>query len=206
MGRSRVTSIVLVAALVPLQLASQTRREARILLRETFDQNDGGWKEQQTSWINTHVRDGKYRFSANVTLQQHVVRDVRLPRTGDFDIELTAETRRGAEDAPFGLVFGYERPSYFFEYLIWMDGRARLQRNAGLDLVELTEAAPTPDLNTGFATNALKIARRGQSLLYYINGKQQGEIPFPWEIGPRIGFVIWNWIEVHFDDVVVTAY
>jgi len=201
-----VVHVVFVVALVPLQLALQAQPQPRVLLHDTFEKNDGGWKEQQTSWINTHVREGKYGFSANVTLQQHVVRDVGLPRSGDFDIEFTADTRRGAEDAPFGLVFGYERPSYFFEYLIWMDGRVRLQRNAGLDLVELTEATRAPELNTGFATNILKISRRGDRLLYYINGKQQGEIPFTWQIGPRIGFVIWNWIEVYFDELVVTAY
>ena len=61
-------------------------------------------------------------------------------------------------------------------------------------------------LPTGFATNELKLSRRGDRLQAYINGKQQTDVPFTDRIGPSVGFVVWNEIEVLFDNLVVTGY
>ena len=41
-------------------------------------------------------------------------------------------------------------------------------------------------------------------MLYYINGKQQGELALTAAIGPGVGFVIWGEIDAYFDDLVVT--
>jgi len=86
-----------------------------------------------------------------------------------------------------------------------MDGRFRITRNASLDTQLLVPETKTADLHTGFATNALKISRRGERLQFFVNGAWQGEIPLTGPIGPSVGFVVWNEIEVLFDDLVVTA-
>ncbi len=179
--------------------------EPTVLLQETFDDNDAGWKEQRTSWIRTGVEDGVFRITTQVNLQQTVVRNVALPATGDFDVECTVETRRGNPEWPFGLVWGYRNPANFFEYVIWMDGRLRITRNASLDTQALAETESV-DLNTGHATNALKLSRRGDRLQFFINGVSQGDIALTGPVGPSVGFVVWNEIEVLFDDLVVTSY
>ncbi len=186
--------------------AEEIQPEPDVLLHETFDENDGGWKEQRTTWIRSAVQDGAFRITTQVHLQQYVVRNVGVPATGDFDIQCMVETRRGNPEWPFGLVWGYRNPAQFLEYVIWMDGRFRISRNASLETESLVEARATPDLNTGFAMNELKLSRRGDRLLFYINGTQQGEVPFTAAIGPSVGFVIWNEIDVLFDDLVVTRY
>ena len=180
--------------------------EPTVLFRETFDDNDAGWKEQRTSWIRTGVEDGVFRISTQVNLQQTVVRNVALPATGDFDVECTVETRRGNREWPFGLVWGYRNPANFLEYVIWMDGRFRITRSASLDTLSLVPETETADLNTGFATNELKLSRRGDRIQFFINGVSQGEITLTGPVGPSVGFVVWNEIEVLFDDLVVTAY
>ena len=177
-----------------------------ILLHETFDDNDAGWKEQQTSWIRSSVQDGVFRITTQVNLQQTVVRNVELPATGDFDVECTVETRRGNPEWPFGLAWGYRTPANFLEYVIWMDGRLRITRNASLDTESLVPETATADLHTGFATNELKLSRRGERLQFFVNGVPQGEIPLTGPIGPSVGFVVWNEIEIVFDDLVVTRH
>ena len=179
--------------------------EPTILLQETFDDNGAGWKEQQTTWIRSGVEDGVFRITTQVNLQQTVVRNVQLPATADFDVECTVETRRGNHEWPVGLVWGYRNPANFLEFVIWMDGRFRITRNASLDTQLLVPETKTADLHTGFATNALKISRRGERLQFFVNGAWQGEIPLTGPIGPSVGFVVWNEIEVLFDDLVVTA-
>ena len=176
-----------------------------MLLAERFDNNDTGWKQQQTSWIRSGVEDGVFRITTQVNLQQTVVRNVALPAEGDFDIECTVETRRGNPEWPFGLVWGYRNPANFFEYVIWMDGRLRMTRNASLDTESLVAETVSADLHTGFATNALKLSRRGDRVRFYVNGAQQGEVALRGQIGPSVGFVVWNEIDVSFDDLVVTA-
>ena len=156
--------------------------------------------------IRAEITDGKLRLNTMVNRQHSVVRDVGLPATGDFDIEFTVETRSGSEEQPFGLVWGHTNRSDFFEYLIWMDGRFEIDRNGPLGTEQLTDTTPTPDLNTGAATNALKLSRRGQVVLYAINGKPQGELALPSAIGPGVGFVIWGEIDAYFDDLVVTRH
>ena len=64
----------------------------------------------------------------------------------------------------------------------------------------------TSDVNTGFASNSLKLSRRGERLEFYVNGAKQGEIPLTGPIGPSVGFVVWNEVDVAFDDLVVTRY
>ena len=181
------------------------QENATVLLAERFDNNDTGWKQQQTSWIRGGVEDGVFRITTQVNLQQTVVRNVELPAEGDFDIECTVETRRGNPEWPFGLVWGYRNPANFFEYVIWMDGRLRMTRNASLDTESLVAETVSADLHTGFATNALKLSRRGDRVRFYVNGAQQGEVALRGPIGPSVGFVVWNEIDVSFDDLVVTA-
>ena len=176
------------------------------LLHETFDENDGGWKEQRTTWIRSGVQEGAFRVTTQVHLQQYVIRNVDLPATGDFDIQCTLETRRGNPEWPVGLIWGFRNPGNFFESVIWMDGRFRINRNGSLETASLIDETPTPNINTGFATNELKLSRRGDRLEFYINGRPQADVPFTEAIGPSVGFVIWNEIEVLFDDLVVTRY
>lgn len=190
--------VTLAAPLVGVTLAPT------VLIHETFDENDGGWTEESQPWIRAEITDGKLRLNTMVNRQHSVVRDVGLPATGDFDIEFTVETRGGSEEQPFGLVWGHTKRSDFFEYLIWMDGRFEIDRNGSLGTEQLTDTTPTPDLNTGAATNALKLSRRGQIVLYSINGKLQGELALTSAIGPGVGFVIWGEIDAYFDDLVVT--
>ena len=186
--------------------ATALQPEPKVLLHETFDQNDGGWKEQQTSWMRSEVTDGKLFISSNRELQQYLLRDVGLSPTGDFDIECTVETRRGNPVDPIGLVWGYTNTARFLEYLIWMDGHFLISRNGSPRTEDLVEITESPDLNTGFAVNTLKLSRRGERLLFFINGRQQGEIPFTMAVGPRVGFVIWNEVRAYFDDLIVTQY
>ena len=204
---ARLTSLagaVLVVAVTSPGWAGQT--EPTVLLRETFDENDGGWKEQRTTWIRSAVQDGAFRISTQVQLQQYVVRNVEIPATGDFDIQCTVETRRGNPEWPVGLIWGYRNPANFFDSVIWMDGRFRINRNGSLGTESLVDETETPDINTGFATNELKLSRRGDRLEFSINGTPQVDLPFTEAIGPSVGFVIWNEIEVLFDDLVVTRY
>lgn len=189
--------------LIGAALAGQEERT--VLLEERFDNNDVGWKQQQTSWIRSGVQDGVFRITTSVNLQQTVVRNVRLPAEGDFDIECTVETRRGNPEWPVGLVWGYRNPANFFEYVIWMDGRLRMTRNASLDTESLVAETETAELHTGFATNQLKLSRRGDRVQFFVNGVRQGEVTLAGPIGPSVGFVVWNEIEVLFDDLIVTA-
>ena len=179
---------------------------ATVLLHDTFDQNDGGWREQRTSWIRTQVSEGVLRVQTVVNRQQYVVRDVGLDPTANFDIECTVEILGGNEEWPYGLVWGYENRANFLEYLIWMDGRLRIDRNSSLATEELTDTIRSPDVETGPAANMLKLSRRGERLLFYVNGTQQGEIPFSAAIGSSVGFVIWAEIDARFDNLVVTQY
>ena len=197
-----VVAVLVVVSTVP-GIGSQA--ELTTLIRETFDDNDGGWKEQQTSWIRSGVEDGVFRITTSVNLQQTIVRNVGLPAEGDFDVECTVETRWGNPEWPFGLIWGYQNPANFLEYVIWMDGRFRITRNASLDTQLLVPETETADVHTGFATNHLKLSRRGDRVQFYVNGAQQGEITLTGRIGPSVGFVVWNEIEVLFDDLIVTA-
>ena len=204
MRQRLVAGVLLLVASTAPGWAGQA--EPTVLFEETFDNNDTGWKEQRTSWIRTGVEDGVFRISTQVNLQQTVVRNVALPATGDFDIECTVETRRGNPEWPFGLVWGYRNPANFLEYVIWMDGRLRMTRNASLDTQSLVPETETADLHTGFATNELKLSRRGDRLEFFINEVSQGEIALTGPVGPSVGFVVWNEVEVVFDDLVVTSY
>ena len=207
MTRARLSVI---ACMLVLTVAAGTRgagqTEPTVLLHETFDENDGEWREQRTTWIRSTVQDGVLHVTTQVNLQQTVVRNVDLPPVGDFDIECTVETRGGNPEWPVGLVWGYRSPSTFLEYAVWTDGRLRITRNASLDTEVLVPETKTSDVNTGFASNSLKLSRRGDRLEFYVNGAKQGEIPLTGPIGPSVGFVVWNEVDVAFDDLVVTRY
>lgn len=177
-----------------------------VLLNETFDDNGRGWREQTGPVIQTEVSDGALRMQSIIQRQQYVVHDVGLDPTADFDIACKIETIGGNAEWPVGLLWGHENGANFLEYLIWMDGRLRIDRNSSNTSEELTPTIESPDIATGEATNTLELSRRGDRLTFSVNGVEQGEIPFDIVIGPRVGFVVWNEIEVRFDDLVVTQY
>ena len=76
---------------------------------------------------------------------------------------------------------------------------------ASLSTESLVAETRSPDLNTGFAANDLKLSRRGDQVQFYVNGVRQGALTLSGPIGPSAGFVVWNEVEVRFDDLVVTA-
>ena len=193
----------------PLVLAGvlvATAQAPTVLLNETFDDNGRGWREQTGPVIQSEVIDGALRMQSIIQRQQYVVQDVGLDPTADFDIACSVETIGGDPEWPVGLLWGHENGANFLEYLIWMDGRLRIDRNSSNTSEELTPTIASPDIVTGEGTNTLELSRRGNRLTFSVNGVEQGEIPFDIAIGPRVGFVVWNEIEVRFDDLVVTQY
>ncbi len=183
-----------------------TAQAPTVLLNETFDDNGRGWREQNSPVIQTEVSDGAFRMQSIIQRQQYVVQDVGLDPTADFDIECRVEIIGGNAEWPVGLLWGHENGANFLEYLIWMDGRLRIDRNSSNTSEELMSTIASADIATGQVTNTLKLSRRGGRLTFSLNGVEQGEIPFDIPIGPRVGFVVWNEIEVRFDDFVVTQY
>lgn len=114
-------------------------------------------------------------------------------------IECDCEWMSGAEDSPFGVVFGREGKN-FFTFNISANGSYSLFRYVDWKLEKIVDWTDSDTVN-GYGTNHLEIQRNRDEIILRINDEEVERIERKPFFGQHFGFYVHNIQTVHFSNL-----
>jgi hypothetical protein len=98
----------------------------------------------------------------------------------DFDLIVNATQVAGPDDNGYGVIFRHQDNQNYYVLMISGDGYYQvLRRLEGVDEV-LSDWAPTPVIQQGQATNAVRVVAQGDTFTFFINDEQVPLCPTLW--------------------------
>jgi hypothetical protein len=155
---------------------------------------ESGWPIYSDSNYTKYYKDGKYHidlFKKGWSSWEFA----RGTDFRDFIVEVDAAQEGGPDDNDFGLVTRYADTGNYSLFLISGDGFYGYTRKENGKWVTPLKWNRSAAIKTGNATNALKIASKGEALTFYVNGAKVGNFSDSNPISGKIGF----WVESFVD-------
>lgn len=160
----------------------------------------------ETSWPTTDNEDWRTeREGDHFVIEKHKDGAMFSSQRAEFEdaerwlIECDCEWMSGAEDSPFGVVFGREGKS-FFTFNISADGSFSLFRYIDWKLEKIVDWTDS-DAVDGYGINHLEIQRNCDEFILRINGEEVERTKREPFFGQSVGFYVHNIQTVHFSNL-----
>lgn len=175
------------------------------IFADRFEDNRNGWRLSTDPEAPGHVAGGVYVLGEKLGGFGRIPTVPIAIDTGrDFEISCTVTKVRGSNSQWYGLVWGFQDENHFFNFAITADGHVAVTKKAYGVFKDYTDTRlESPHVRKFDATNRLLIRRRGKRLSFLINDHQVHEMPFQKLFGPQIGFIVYQAVQLAFDDLVV---
>ena len=178
-----------------------------ILFQDDFSDDTSGWDRIDVPEGFTDYADGVYRIWVN-TANTDVWANPGKNFT-DTIIEVEATKVGGPDDNDYGVLCRYQDESNFYFFMISSDGFYGLGKVVEGEqiLIGGEELVPGDNINTGNATNNLRVDCVGSQLTLYVNGTQLTSVEDSSFTSGDVGLLAGTFTEagtdIHFDNFVV---
>ena len=137
---------------------------------EDFSNPQSGWQTLTDVSAEVKYDNGQLRFTINQeNLTQWSVAGRKF-QDGEFAVD--AQANGGPTDNGFGVIFRFQDRKNFYHFEISSDGywRAGVMKDGNWENWE--DWAAHPAIQTGNATNHIKVVMKGDSFVYMVNDQQ----------------------------------
>lgn len=177
--------IILIILFVKASIFGQT---SEIVLKESFENNDNGWRLYNTPTDKSSINNGKLNWSHSGDMGNSISNYINLLNTtSDFSVEAQFDLKKiGSE---FGIMFGgidQENALYF------------LIKNLQYRIFEIQQGKPklikdyTTSLKIKPEKNKVKVLKKSGKLQFLVNDHSLTEIPYSNVLGKAFGVALWN--------------
>jgi hypothetical protein len=150
-------------------------------------------------------KDGKYNIG--VIRNAWSVWSFARKNISDYIVEVEATQQGGPEDNDYGLVTRYASKGNYSLFLISGDGFYSFAKRENNKWVVPVAWAKSSAINTGNATNLLKVVNQGENLTFYVNGVKLGDFvdskPVSGDLGFWVETIVGGGVQVSFDNLKV---
>jgi outer membrane protein OmpA-like peptidoglycan-associated protein len=179
--------------------------QQKIWFQEDFSNNERGWLEKKTETYEAGIDSGYYSIKKLVMDEKRLTfwLSVFIDPDKDFDIICKLKQEAGLCDKGYGLIWGgYDIGSY---YCFNISSRKGLHIGYYYynEYFPVKESRDTTAIKPTGAINALKIARRGERMYYFINESQVAETNVGEFFGNNLGFELNSYMSVKVDKLTV---
>jgi Tol biopolymer transport system component len=178
-------------------------------MTDDFSNPDSGWPAVDNDDAKYEYRDGVYELEVKPANRLY---RVPLPDKvyADFDLKLDATLVEGPDAGYYGIVFRFLNHDNQYFFRISTDGRIRIDKKAAGEYTTLVGWQESPAVNTGQATNHLRITCEGTQCSAYVNDQQVATIDDDGFMQGQIGLVAGNpadlgGTKVHYDNLLIDA-
>lgn len=178
----------------------------RLIFRENFTNNVNEWAEGEDRMASTEVRNGQYHFTHfrqdSSYYTTHKIDAFDADKDFAIQCSLSYIDGDGADETNYGLIFGHDlQVSHGFKFLISNTGLYEISRSNYGDYEVIQEPTYSVHLNTDYESNILRVAKKGNTLHFLINGHEVYDMPYEPFVGTRIGFQIYKQISITADNI-----
>ena len=187
-------------------LAVVVQAQERILFQDDFSSNQNQWGEESNERVVSAVANGQYRLEHRRAegVQVFLGPELPLDPAQDFEISSSLAQIVGGKLDGYGMVFGASDETNYFAYTINAAGQFRITHYKGGSITEIKAftQAKTPVLPVG-KKNRITIRKKSALLSFYLNDRFTFSMPYQGFSGNRIGYVLYNKMEVAASDLMV---
>jgi len=148
---------------------------SNILFQDNFRDTSSGWDQANSADGSTDYQNGGYRINVitpNVSLWANPSKNFQ----SDVSIEVDAAKTAGPDDNAFGVICRYQDTKNFYKFYITSDGYAGISKEDNGTTTVISSAdgniQPVDGINTGLASNHIRVDCVGSTLTLYANGTQ----------------------------------
>ena len=177
-----------------------------VLLNDDFRDNGNRWLVASDTHRRFNVSGGRYTMSSATADGYTSSIPIEIGQGSDFQIRCRVTRSSGVDNFFFGLIWGKRDEENFFDFAITGQGNvavARKQDGRFFDYID--PALINRHVRRGNSTNLLVLRKEGPRIRFYVNGHQVHDMSAEPFFGNGVGFMIYNNLEIDFDDLVVTT-
>lgn len=213
----KITVVLLVLLLATLACSKVTNlvpsnnnsNQGTLLFSDDFSNTGSGWDKVQQDNKVTDYDNGRYRMWLN-----EAQFDIWANPGQSFDdpvrIEVDAIKTAGPDVNDFGIICDYQDTQNFYFGLVSSDGKAAIGKVEAGDTTFLSasEMQPVSGINTGNASNHLRLDCANGSLTLFANNTQLASVQdssfSSGDVGLQVGSFDETGVEIFFDNFMVT--
>ncbi len=174
-----------------------------VLVEDNFSDNYYRWWIGRTHVARAYIARGEYILSYSGQKSWSSNINVRLNRKDDFIIEAKLSRMSGTYENGYGITWGKGRRGYY-NFIITHKGRFYIRKvERGRRGKYLVNWKKTPYINRTVSTNKIRIQKKGDELMFFINGKLVAKIKNQPFFGNQIGFMMYKQQQIAVDYLVV---
>jgi hypothetical protein len=191
------------ATLVPTASSGSLSSPKEILNEEFFD-NHNNWAETKNNDVNLKIANGYYAIE-NKSKKDPICPCVTLDINPDLDFLIEANIIKvdGANDAGFGVVWGFQNTNNYYSLKINGNGYYSYWKSNNEKSGVLIDWTLSSFIKKENAANKVTIKRIGDKLLFFVNNHQLGEASYEKFFGNNIGLNIDPKLKLKIDNLVV---
>jgi hypothetical protein len=206
--------IILIISLLGLLLAAcddgpaPTTSAGAELFKDDFSQDSGLWEIfADENGASAAIADGHLEITVNTkSIVGFAMAAINLT---DFDLTVTTTQISGGLANGYGVIFRYIDESNFYRFDISGDGLWGVSRRLNDQWIPIVELTASPAIQTGYASNTVRLVVRGSQFEFYANGVLLGQATDANLPVGRIGLFASTFDDpdtrVSFDDLVIVS-
>ncbi len=178
-------------------------QESAVLVEDNFSDNRYKWWVGKTQNGSGEILRGEYiiKYTGQKSWASNIHTGLN-PRY-DFVIESRISRISGTANNGYGLIFGKGKNGYY-NFIITPQGRFYVRRvEIGKKGQYLIRWKKTSAISQTSITNKLRVQKTGNEILFYINERYVGKIPYQSFFGDQVGFMLYQRQQIAVDYIVV---
>ncbi len=162
--------------------------------QEEFGQQ-GNWTNDNNDIRELYVSNGKYYFEhkRSENYREITTRTFYLNKNKDFEIETSIMKISGVQDRGMSFLFDYKDGDDYREFGFTANGYFRVAESKDGSYNTIKSWTSSSSIKQGnYATNKLKITKKGNRVTFYINGTYVYGMEYRTFLGSKMGFRLWR--------------
>jgi hypothetical protein len=164
--------------------------DLNFLLSDSFDGPDCIWQEHSDPDGEAACADGFYELKAYIPGLTYVIVPKEPESYSDFNLSADMQFVEGPEENFFGLVYRFKDYSNYYMFIITGKGLYTVVKNNNGVFEPLTDWIPSSYINTGKATNTMRVLAGGSDYHFFINEKIINSLSEESLSGGSVGFTV----------------
>lgn len=181
--------------LLALALFSSASSWAQSYVYQEEFNSSGSWTQDNNDVRELYTSNGKYYFEYKEAtgFREFTTRTFYLDKSKDFEIETSILKVSGEQDYGMSFLYDYKDDENYTEFGITSTGFFRVAESNDGSYSNIKSWESSTHIREGNnATNKLKVVKKGNRIIYYINGSYVYGNDFKKFKGSKMGFRLWR--------------
>ena len=172
---------------------NKKKYKTKTILYDSYYSNRNNWAIADNENVKIEIKNSKYYFEYKGNKGWTSTKSIDFDSNRDFKIEASIQKISGIKNNGFGIAFGRKDASNQYQFLITSNGNYAIDKYENGKLNSIKDWTPTSAIKKqNYSKNTLKIEKRGNNYIFYINNSRIYSVSNLSFYGKRIGYSIFD--------------